>query len=158
MNLLDAVEYRAGRLYWVARQSNRIKIGDVAGYRAKNGYWMLRFNGECHMLHRLIWEIHNGPIPEAMQVDHIDHDRDNNAIENLRLVTVQQNNMNLSKRSDNRSGVTGVYWDPVNKKWLAQIRVHKRCIKLGRFDVIEDAIAARKQAELGYGFHPNHGK
>ena len=65
---------------------------------------------------------------------------------------------NQKLRSNNSSGVCGVCWDKVSNKWRAAIFVKYESKHLGLFEDKEDAIAARKQAEFAYGFHPNHGK
>lgn len=115
-------------------------------------------NGRSHKVHRIIWEMHNGTIPEGMEVDHIDHNRLNNAIENLRLVTHRGNAVNQSLRSTNKSGLNGISWDKARNKWVARIYDHGKQIPLGRYSNIDDAIAARKEAELRYGYFENHGK
>jgi hypothetical protein len=64
---------------------------------------------------------------------------------------------NQRKCKNNTSGVTGVNWDKQTNKWRAEIMVNRKGIKLGRFTELQDAIQVRKQAEIDYGFHPNHG-
>lgn len=158
MTLIDAFEYRQGILYWKTCRPGRVRVGDVAGCKDRKGYLVVCLNGKTHMVHRVIWEMHNGPIPDGHQIDHIDHDRTNNLLSNLRAVCVTTNNRNSSKRADNQSGATGVYWDSINNRWVASIRVNKRVVYLGRFQEFEDAAKARKLAESKYGFHENHGK
>lgn len=92
-----------------------------------------------------------------MNIDHIDHDRSNNKKENLRTVTVKENNKNASIRSDNKSGICGVSFRKRRNKWVAQIRVSGKNKTLGWFSNIEDAKSARYRAEKEYGFHHNHG-
>lgn len=96
-------------------------------------------------LHRFIMD-----CPDNMIVDHINMNRLDNRKSNLRICTKSQNNMNKRKQSNNTSGITGVVWDKQNNKWIAQININSRNIKLGRFSTIEEAIEARKQAELEY--------
>lgn len=98
-----------------------------------------------------------GPIPEGMQVDHINHDRSDNHIENLRLVTNMQNAQNKKMRPDNTSGTTGVYFNKSLKLWCARITINQKVIMLGCRVDKDAAVALRKQAEIEYGFHPNHG-
>ncbi|HDD9014168.1 TPA: HNH endonuclease [Escherichia coli] len=123
----------------------------------KNGYWCIRYAGTLHYAHRIIWEMFNGPIPEGHQIDHIWHDRLDNRIENLRLVTVTENNRNQSKFKTNKSGVTGVHWDKKRKKWVVTIWNNNKIKYLGGFENIVDAIAVRKSAEMELGYHENHG-
>src|SRR5699024_2308960 len=96
-------------------------------------------------------------IPNGMEVDHINHIRNDNRIENLRLVSRGDNMLNKSMYSNNKSGVTGVSWKSRNKTWVAQIQIggKKKFLYEGRS--LADAISARKLAESTNGFHENHG-
>ncbi|HFO7542632.1 TPA: HNH endonuclease signature motif containing protein [Escherichia coli] len=120
--------------------------------------YALGFFGRWYKAHRIIWEMHNGPIPEGYEIDHLDHDPSNNRLNNFRLVLGKENAKNRPKNKNNTSGYIGVYWDKEREKWYSQIWVNYKCITLGRFDKMEDAIKARQEAEIKYGFHPNHGK
>lgn len=106
--------------------------------------------------HRVIWAIVHGEWPD--EVDHINGVRNDNRLTNLRSVTRADNGRNLCRRRDSTSGVTGVYWDKRWRKWRAEIKVDYRPLYLGHFHKRESAIAARKDAERKYGFHPNHGR
>ena len=83
-------------------------------------------------------------------VDHIDHNRTNNHISNLRYATHTENSQNASMKSSNTSGVVGVYFNKKNKKWRAQITVNGLQKHLGSFDDKNDAITARSNAEIQY--------
>lgn len=157
MNWNDIFHYQEGEIYWKTKNSQH-QVGDRAGGLTSDGYLRVWANGRSHKVHRIIWEMHNGPIPEGMEVDHIDHNRLNNAIENLRLVTHRGNAVNQSLRSTNKSGLNGISWDKARNKWVARIYDHGKQIPLGRYSNIDDAIAARKEAELRYGYFENHGK
>ena len=109
------------------------------------------------MEHRIIWEMHNGQIPEGYEIDHIDHNTLNNDITNLRMVTHHENTLNASMRKDNKSGCVGVIWHKARRKWMAYIAVNKKPKYLGLFDSIDEAVAARRQAEKENNYHPNHG-
>ena len=94
--------------------------------------------------------MYHGIDPLENLVDHEYGNRKNNKIKYLRLASDSQNQMNHIKlRSDNTSGVTGVSWHKVKKKWQAMIKAGKR-IHLGDFTNKEDAIQARKEAEKKY--------
>ena len=85
-------------------------------------------------------------------VDHIDNDKSNNNLINLRWATHSQNSQNKSMMSNNTSGVKGVVWDKHTKKWKAQIMIDGVCVYLGSFDNIEDAKEARiKRANEAFG-------
>ena len=96
-------------------------------------------------IHRLIMD-----CPDNMVVDHINHNPLDNRKSNLRICTQQQNNKNQKKKTNNKSGVIGVSWDRSRGKWCAQIMHNNKHIHLGRFDTIEEAIEARKHAEITY--------
>lgn len=96
---------------------------------------------------------HNYAFPDCPPgkcVDHKNGNRIDNRRENIRFVTIQQNNQNKGTRNKSKSGCNGVVWDKRRRKWRAQIGVHKKNIYLGRFENIDDAIAARKAAEIKY--------
>lgn len=132
--------------------------GTVAGCINGNGYREISIDGKKPKAHRLIWAYVNGDIPAGMQIDHINGIRDDNRLENLRLVTNAENRRNQSMRSDNSSGVMGISWHRLGRKWQANIKIDGRSKHLGLFDTIEAAAAARARAEVKYGFHPGHGK
>jgi hypothetical protein len=81
--------------------------GKVAGKKNKDRSTVL-LHGKRYKVHRIIWEIFNGPIPSGMVIDHIDGDYLNNAVNNLRPITQAENNRNATRRRDNASGVAGV--------------------------------------------------
>ena len=107
--------------------------------------------------HRVVWAIVHGEWP-SQHIDHIDGDRSNNRIDNLRDVTHATNHRNVRKKSNNTSGFTGVSWSSKANKWRAHIKVDFRQINLGHFCRIEDAVSARLAAEKRYGFTERHGK
>ncbi|QXV80784.1 putative homing endonuclease [Veterinaerplatzvirus Jeanpiccard] len=157
MNWNDIFDYRDGVLYWKISPRSRTPIGSVAGHLSKAGYITTSYMKRALLAHRVVWEMHNGPIPEGMQIDHINHNRSDNRICNLRLATVFDNNQNMSRGKGNRSGVVGVSWHKSAKKWCAEIHANGKKKYLGVFDSFDDAVLARKSAELHFGFHENHG-
>ena len=107
--------------------------------KRSNGFYA-RYSPERIYLHRLIMG-----FPDGL-VDHQDGDTLNCRRSNLRIVTPSQSIMNTAIRTDNKSGHRGVFWDKARGKWRAEIKagIHKKY--LGRFDLIEDAIAAYAEA------------
>lgn len=102
--------------------------------------------------------MHNGTIPDGYQVDHINGIRSDNRIENLRIVKNSENSKNQKRKSTNKSGMTGVSWDTQTQRWRAHITVNGKMISLGRYIHKLDALTARKNAEIKYNFHENHGR
>lgn len=114
-------------------------------------------SGRQYQVHRIIWEMHNGEIPNGYFIDHINHNRIDNRIENLRLVTSGGNAKNRSRPNTNTSGVTGVHWNKRLNKWHVQINHEGKRKHIGLFDSIEKAAEARKDAISAFGYHKNHG-
>ena len=110
-----------------------------------NGYVVHRIKNKQIRLHRIIMNPN-----DDMVVDHINHNPLDNRKSNLRICTLQQNNMNKTIQSNNTSGTTGVFWDKQTNKWRAGIKINQKKINLGRFNTKEEAIQKRKQAEIEY--------
>lgn len=121
----------------------------------KKGYVVVRYNNLVYKWHRVAYKMYHGDFDESLQVDHIDGRRDNNKIENLRLVTNTENQRNAGMRKDNTSGRVGVHWGSRDKKWKAQICVDGKRMGLGTFASKAEAIYARECAERKYCFHQN---
>lgn len=127
------------------------------GHVKRNGYIRFSHDGRTYSSQRLIWMFMTGKEPEG-DIDHIDHDRQNNRWSNLREVDRQGNMRNATKSKANSSGHTGVYWSKAHGKWRAQICVDAKVTVLGSFDDLDDAVSARQEANKAYGFHANHGQ
>ena len=92
-------------------------------------------------MHRELWELYNGKIPDGHELDHINHNRLDNRLENLRLVTRSQNFMNRSVICG-KSKYKGVGWHKKDKRWRARIKINGKTIFIGNFkDEVDAAIA-----------------
>lgn len=120
------------------------------------GYMVGTVLGVRASAHRVIWKMMTGDEPDM--IDHDDGHRSNNRWLNLKDSSRSENNRNAAKRSDNTSGVTGVSWFAHKSRWAAQISINGKNKLLGLFDDKAQAIQARKNAEVNYGFHKNHGR
>lgn len=98
-----------GVLIRLITTSNRVPKGTVAGRNNGNGYLRIMMDGYTDYAHRIAWFHFYGEWPEY-EIDHRDGDGTNNRISNLREATPTQNRQNLSLRSTNKSGMTGVSW------------------------------------------------
>lgn len=152
-------DYETGVLYWRWRVSNRIPKTLEAGTQNKSsGYLSVQVRGRLYQVHRVVMLMCYGFYGEGLEVDHINHVRDDNRLVNLRFVTRSENRKNQSVSSKNTSGVTGVYFSKARKKYIAQIKVNQELIYLGTFETLEEAAAARAEANLKFKFNDNHGK
>jgi len=142
----------------VDSKNNHAKAGDPVTAKDSKGYRTLLVNNLNYKLHRVIWEVHVGALTSTSQIDHIDGDKLNNSIDNLREVDNQENHKNMPKQSNNTSGVTGVGFHKSSGKWRAYIKVKSTTIHLGMFTSKHLAVAARDHANKLYGFHANHGR
>lgn len=155
-------EAETGDFYWRVRPLNHFPSDATrrmwntrfslkkTGSQDSCGYTQLRLNHKSISAHRTLWFMVHGTFPN--EIDHINHLRSDNRIENLREVTRLENTINIRVRKDNLSGVTGVSYREKRDVWIARITVKKRIINLGQFSSKDEAINARKEAEILYGF------
>jgi len=120
------------------------------------GYRVVKIKGKTYPVHHLVWLLFHKELPEQF-IDHINHDRLDNRITNLREVTPQENMRNQSLSKANTSGFTGVRFHKDSGKYYAYIYIDGFEKSLGYFDTKEEAILARIKANKEYGFHENHG-
>lgn len=125
------------------------KAGSVPSCKQDAGYIVVRVDDKLYAVHRLAWLYVHGVFPVGC-IDHIDGNKTNNSIKNLRDVSVSENFQNRGMRRGNKSGYAGVSWDSQTQSWAAQIMKNRKTIRLGRFKSAEDASAAyhRAKAEL----------
>lgn len=152
-------DYETGVLYWRWRNSNRVPKTLEAGAQNKsNGYLYVKVHGRRYLVHRVVMLMCYGFCGEGLEVDHINHVRDDNRLVNLRFVTRRENQRNQSLSSKCTTGVTGVHFSKARKKYVARISVDRKAIYLGIFETLEEAAEARRQADKEFNFHNNHGK
>jgi len=130
----------AGVLRWAVSRG-KMRPGDRIGALDREGYRRVRIDNKQYLEHRLVWLWHHGEFPRIL--DHIDRNRDNNRIENLRLCNESQNAANAGKQSHNTSGYRGVYYERERDKWTVEIRVvvdgHRTRYRVGRYDTPDEA-------------------
>jgi hypothetical protein len=149
-----------GKLFWSERSSyswNRQWAGREA-FTAKNekGYMRGGIFGKVHYAHRVIWAIVHGEWPNG-EIDHINGNQSDNRIANLRCVTKHENMRNQSRPKTNTSGVLGVSLTR-HGKWDVQIKANGRVLHLGQYADFDEAAKVRREANVKYGFHENHGR
>ena len=151
-----------GALTWKERaevrpQWNGRYAGKPAGCVDSHGYLKIGIDGRNYYAHRLAWAIHHGEWPQH-QIDHINGDKLDNRIANLRDVPQVVNGRNQKMAAHNTSGYAGIHWRKSDRRWQAFIKVDRKQRHLGYFDNLADAVAVRRAAERQYGFTERHGR
>lgn len=137
-------------LRWAVDRSRGVRAGDFAGSLGADGYWRVSLMGKYYKAHRVVMALHGKmELSSKMVIDHINRNKRDNRLDNLRVVTQHQNSLNLPEYSTNTTGCKGVYKVP-SGKWQASIRINKSTKHLGIFDTIFDAACARKSAEASH--------
>ena len=131
------------------------KAGSVAGSINTNGYINIQIKGVNYYAHRLAWLLEHGCMPSI--VDHIDGNKDNNRIDNLREVTQSINMSNKVMSKYNKTGFNGVSWCNFYKKYVSYINIDKKRKTIGYYKIKEDAINARKEYSKRNGYTVSHG-
>lgn len=151
-------EYRDGHLYWKKLSSSlsRAKVGSKAGALATHGYWRIKFDGVTYMAHKLIYAMHNGGVcPDY--IDHIDGNKSNNKLENLRPATIAQNAQNVGLHKNSTTGVKNVSWSPSKNKWKVLVSANgKRKSWLVKDLELAELVAIEARNKY-HGNYANHG-
>ena len=152
--LLEMFEHdaRRGVLIWKAKPNRKIIIGTIAGSLNKTtGYIQVRIDGVVYSLHRLIWLYVHGTWPRD-EIDHIDLNKTNNRIENLREATSSNNKCNQTVRSDSMSRVRGIYEDKrrIARRFRPHVAINGKRHWLGSFASKEEAAAVRRASVVKY--------
>lgn len=126
---------------------NRRYAGKEAGHIMPSGYSTIRLKPRHFYAHQLAWFYVYGEWPTC-DIDHINMERSDNRISNLRKATRSQNKGNVKAHPRNTSGTRGVVWDKHRQKWRAQIMINGRQTNLGRYDTFADAKKAFDQAAI----------
>ena len=154
MNWNNLFEYKAGNLYWKISPHPRLPIGSKAG--SFNGRsWYVEVKQKNYQLHRVVWEMINGRIPEGFTIDHIDRNPSNNNLNNLRLATHQQNCSNRGVRRDSKSRIKGVYWEKRKNRWISSIQGKGKKKYLGMFICPLQASLVYQDAAMANSKHRN---
>lgn len=147
--IADTLDYnpQTGAFKWKRRRTQ-------AGCVNTAGYLVIRIKKTLHYAHRLAWFLHYGTWPER-EIDHINRDKSDNRISNLRLATSTQNKVNCGMRSHNTSGYKGVFWSKQKARWQARATRHKKQFHLGFWDTAQQAGEAYYQWALSHDSERN---
>jgi hypothetical protein len=149
--------YEEGKLIWKNPvKASRAKAGARAGtFSNSTGYRQVSVNSRTYLEHRIIFLWCYGFLP--VNVDHINGDRLDNRVENLRSATINQNRYNALPKRNNKSGVRGVYWSKTSKKWCVAVRANNRIAFRQFFDDLEFAeLVSIMAREKYHGMFANH--
>ena len=162
-------EPETGLLFWKERPPSMFRSElscawwnqEFAGKQAFNtntgrGYLSGTIFDKTYLTHRIVWLIATGEWPTKF-IDHANGNTRDNRLENLSDVDSVENARNQKRNTKNTSGVTGVYWQARTNNWMARIIINKRAKFLGHFKTLEEAAAARAEANRRYGFSERHG-
>ncbi len=171
-NLLLDVYYdetSKSALRWKTRKQGR-KINGECGSLNRDGYWQITVKETHILIHRLVFALMHGELPDEVILDHLDGNRKNNKIANLREATRLINMRNMGMLNTNNSGVTGVCYEAAAERWVASWRdsvTRKQCFKkfpIAKYGDEAFALACKYRTEiidklnsLGAGYTDRHG-
>jgi hypothetical protein len=138
-----------GIFTWANKRASWINIGDVAGHLTVTGYITIRVIYKSYLAHRLAWLYVHGEWPENL-IDHINNNRSDNRICNLRKATKTENNRNTLRGLKNKSGVKSVFWKENAKKWQVQMKINGIQKHFGYFKDIEFAELVAQEIRSKY--------
>lgn len=146
------VDRKCGKRYNIVK----VKTGDVAGTIANTGYYCVNINYTIYIAHRIIYLLSHGSIDSDKVVDHIDRNKLNNSISNLRLVSHTENSRNLSSRCDNELPM-GISFSVQRNRYRAYVNIDGKqisksfsCNVLGKEQAYKLAIDARNRLVAEY--------
>jgi len=154
--LKELFDYQDGQLIWKINRGRLAKAGQVAGFfNEKLGYIRVGTGGKNHLLHRLIFMYHHGYLPEF--IDHINGNKVDNRIENLRPATKEQNCQNRIAHKNNTSGEKNVSWHIGKQKWGVSLHINGKKRYFGDYDDLElAALVAAEARDKFYGQFARH--
>lgn len=135
-----------GILKWKKPPLSYIQIGEEAGSNTGDGYRRVSIKNRRYKTHRIIWLYTYGYMPEH-NIDHINRNKLDNRLSNLREVSQVCNMRNVVRYKTNKSGVKGVCFCKTTNKWMSYIGIKKKDYYLGSYSDFDDAVCARLAAE-----------
>lgn len=153
--LREVLDYRpdTGIFTWKQARTNSNWVGKPAGCQRPDGYWVINIKKKLYLAHRLAWFYVHGEWPK-LHIDHINGERIDNRIENLRDVAQRTNRENLrGAKSNNKAGLLGVNQSPTSGRWFAFIKANGKNMYLGSHETAEQAhmtyLTAKRQYHEG---------
>ena len=160
--LHNLLRYEGGNLFWRERGNGKFDkqfANKEAGCKKRpDGYSVIAYGKSHLMIHRVVWTMFNRQMVKGEDIDHINGNRADNRIENLRLCSRADNLKNAQRRKDNTSGIKGVGLHDLTGKWRARISIAGKQIYLGLFQSLKEAESAIiKVRDKAHGRFANHG-
>ena len=142
--LTDLLTYcsETGHFIWNKNMKGSVKAGAVAGSRHSRGYTTIRVNGVDFLAHRLAFYISGQEINDDLHIDHINGNKTDNRLCNLRIATFSENNQNIAVKKNSKTGYKGVCFDAKRNLYRARVRARNKVHWVGYFKTPEDAHAA----------------
>lgn len=153
-------EYRDGSLYWKIKAAYKSNPGDRAGSSVRQTYEKIGYGNRSYRTHQIIWQMLRGEVPSGYIIDHIDGNKFNNRIENLRVVTYSQNSRNRKIHRDGKAA--GLFYNKRSKRWLVTMNLGSHQTREGaeeayfraknlleKAGVIESLPDTKKETETG---------
>jgi len=119
------------------------RLDGKSGWVDSKGYKRITYRESTCLVHRLVWKWWYGYDPE--EIDHINGNKSDNRIDNLRSVSCSTNNRNRPMQCNNTSGFTGVAWYKSIGRWSARVKVNRKTVHIGVYDTPQEANAARDE-------------
>lgn len=138
--LREYLEYRDGKLYWKRKSCNKVVVGKVAGSKCAGEYLAVKLFKQRYMVHHVVWWLHGGVIPDGMLLDHINRNKLDNRIENLRLVDTSENSANSS-----RYGNRNCYWNERVQAYQVRVQFRGEYYHAGKY--FKSLSAAKEAAQ-----------
>jgi hypothetical protein len=139
--LQELFDYKDGQLITKFNRPSNPKGMAIGCIDKTTGYVRTMVQGTNYRCHRLIWNWHNGDIPQGLVIDHINCNKADNRIENLRLVTLSENQFN--RKNNNK----GYFWDKSKSKYKARIGFNNKIKHIGSFHTEQEAHQAYLNAK-----------
>lgn len=124
------------------------EANDLVGWYDGKGYLNCRVAKQAYKLHRVIWTMVNGSIPDDMVIDHINGIKDDNRLANLRIATLSENGHNCVKKYSSSGEFKGITYHTKKKRWEAEISVDNERFFLGGFKTAIEASEAYERASV----------
>ena len=140
-------EYKDGELLW-KNPCHKNNLGKPVGYNNGNNYKKVTINKKQFYVHRIVYFMHHGYLPKI--IDHIDNNKSNNSIHNLREATCAQNLLNRPTKKINQSGYRNVYFNKIRKKWNVRVKANGKLYCLGAYEDLELAGLVAEEARQKY--------